>query len=131
MASSNVDAEILRQLAEMQQTLGATTATIEGIREDIQTNTAETMQHRDTIMGNINNALMRIGQLEKDVKNLMHTMDKTVNPLLQGYSNSKQRAIGFLAAWGMFGTGVGFIFWLLTGGFAVLAGLFAKLVQSP
>lgn len=128
--ATQLDTEILRQLSEIQKTLGSTTATIEGVREDIKSNTDETMSHRAEIVGNINNALIRIAQLEQDVKSLMITMEKTVKPLVQGYSDSKQRVIGFLAAWTLAGAGLAGAFWLLTGGFMVVGNIISRLVQT-
>lgn len=131
MTSQATDAEILRQLAEMQRSLGETSATIEAIREDVATNTHETKTHRDAIVGNINNALHRISQLETNVQILMQTMEKTVNPLINGYRDSRQRIIGFLAAWGLVASGIGLLFWLVTGGFSVIASIVSRAVQAP
>lgn len=106
--------EILRQLADIQRSLGETVASFQAIREDLRTQTDETAEHRERVNSLLANTAQRLGSLEGDVKELKFVVEKTVKPLAETHLNWQQRAIGFAAAFSMVGLVVGGLYWLAT-----------------
>lgn len=116
MTPVSAQTEILRQLADIQRQLGSTTALVETIREDIRTQTVESSNHRQHVGSMVDNIVVRVGQLENELRAIKQVVEKTVKPLALGYTNWRQRAIGFAAAIsivGMAGTG---LYWVATTG---------------
>ena len=112
--------EILRQLGEIHSQLGETAANIESFREDLKSHTDNTNEYRDMVGQAFANIVSRLGVLERDVRVLKTTMEKTVKPLATNYSNMRQRIIGFMAAVSLGGMVLGGLYWFVTAGIPMI-----------
>lgn len=122
MPPSN-QSEILRQLAEIHKQLGETAANVADFREDLKSHADNTNEYRDMVGQAFANIVTRLGNVERDVKVLKTTMEKTVKPLVTNSSNLKQRIIGFSAAVSLGGMVMGGLFWFLSAGIPAIVNL--------
>ena len=119
--------EILRQLAEIQRSLGEVVATVEALREDAKNSSNDSEAYRNQVGAALSNTVTRLGNVENDIKEVKTTMEKTIKPLIINHTNWQQRVIGFTAAVSMFGFFLAGIWWLFTvGGPAIMKYLSVK-----
>jgi hypothetical protein len=128
---TTVQTEILAQLAEIQRTLGMVAGATEALKEEVKTQGVESSAYRQTISSGLQNALMRVATLEKDLAEVKDTIDKTLRPLATGAVNVRQRIIGFLAAWSLFAAGIGALVWFFSTGLGQLIDLMGKFRGMP
>jgi len=130
MTTPSVNNEILRQLADIQRSLGEVISDVRSLREDVMTNGSDSTSHRRELRQTLSNILTRVGQTETDITTLKQVVEKTVNPLVEGYSDNKQRVIGFMAAFSMIGAIIAGLIWFLTTGLPEIVKFFSRAAGS-
>lgn len=108
--------EILRQLAEIQRSVGAVTAEVSALREDMRDESHNSREYRESVDGKMSNALTRIAKLEDKITVVTETLEGTLKPLAEGVNNQKQRVLGFISAWSIILAAAGGLSWLIFGG---------------
>jgi tetrahydromethanopterin S-methyltransferase subunit B len=119
--------EILRQLAEIQRTLGECVGTVRALEEDLQSHVEITASYRDRITASVDNVTERIAHLEQASQIMSQTVEKTLKPLASKAHNFRERVIGFTMAWSIVVAAVSFFAWLVTTGWDNIVKLIARL----
>lgn len=95
------------QTAEIFQAIGRLTESVEGLRRDVGRSDETSYENRKIVHARLDDIVQRVTVMEATSKSLSDSLKNEVIPTVAKVKLWEQRGIGFLAATGMVGTGVG------------------------
>lgn len=105
---------LLNRLSEISQQLGATTAGIEALREDLKDNAETNKAFSADISARVENMTMRMAKVETSVADIKAKVDEIIMPVVDEINERKLRISGAVRVWGtvaVVGGGLSAAFW--------------------